>query len=447
MRLTSLTIEGFRGIRNRLELTFHPRLTVLVGINGGGKTSVLDALALLLDGYLARYIRASPQSASRLKDGDVNLVTGRTELTINVVVEENAGDEGQPLRWVIRRQDRHQSPVAQEASDFDALNAYVRRHAEEKGKDIAGDPLILYYGQRRVTFDFPERIRDTADLDPIAAFSKALEPSIDYREFVAWFRDQTYTVNAWTIEERLEETGDQGTEIRAKRTRQLNAVRSAISSATGFLRLFYQAETPRGLYVVKPGGIGGTSPPFNIPVSNLSSGEQIYLALIGDIARRMAMLNPGLENPLHGRGLILIDEIDLHLHPGWQRKILPLLTGTFPNCQFVVTTHSPQVLGEVAAESIRILRLEEDGSVCVTSPRASLGRDSNYLLLSVLDAEERDEGLKQQLDRLERAIGDGRTDEALHLLAELETAIEGDAPELVLAQARLERRLRRSREG
>jgi predicted ATP-binding protein involved in virulence len=108
--------------------------------------------------------------------------------------------------------------------------------------------------------------------------------------------------------------------------------------------------------------------------TNLSEGEKMLIQLIADISRRLTLANPSLENPLEGTGIILIDEIELHLHPKWQRNILPALTKTFPNIQFIVTTHSPQVLSNVPNGSVFAI---EDGKV---HPVNSFGQDSNSLL-------------------------------------------------------------------
>jgi predicted ATP-binding protein involved in virulence len=96
--------------------------------------------------------------------------------------------------------------------------------------------------------------------------------------------------------------------------------------------------------------------------------------MVGDLARRLAIANPGLKNPLYGFGVVLIDEIELHLHPKWQREIIPALTRTFPHCQFIVTTHSPQVVGEIKPQGIYILEKTENG-IIVQRPQSSYGRD------------------------------------------------------------------------
>lgn len=111
-----------------------------------------------------------------------------------------------------------------------------------------------------------------------------------------------------------------------------------------------------------------------ININNLSSGEKLLLQLLADISRRLTLANPSLDNPLEGTGIVLIDEIELHLHPKWQRNIIPALTKTFPNVQFIVTTHSPQVLSYVPNGSVFAI---ENGQV---HPVNSYGKDSNSLL-------------------------------------------------------------------
>ncbi|RMN20255.1 hypothetical protein ALQ63_01805 [Serratia plymuthica] len=107
---------------------------------------------------------------------------------------------------------------------------------------------------------------------------------------------------------------------------------------------------------------------LTLEVQQLSQGEKSILTLIGDIARRLVLLNPSMKNPLHGNGIVLIDEIDLHLHPIWQQGIVSNLQKTFPNLQMVLTTHSPQVLSTVASSSIRIIREDKDGSINLKLP-------------------------------------------------------------------------------
>ncbi|MFZ4860412.1 MAG: AAA family ATPase [Desulfuromonadaceae bacterium] len=421
MKLLSVDITGFRGL-NELHCDFDPQLTVLVGENGVGKTSVLDALAILLDQFLARYVRNSPQSAKKIKAADVSADLEALTFDSTLRLQADVG-RSSPLTWVVesalpflRKQG------AQQGSDFNELNAYIKSKSDEDKKDSFAPPLIVFFGQKRAVLDVPARILSNADLEPRAAFEKALDAKLDFREFVAWFRDRSLLeAQHWR-------------ENAGYRDTQLEAVRQAMTQATGLADPEYKMAPSRGLYVRKRSTI--------LRVDQFSSGEKSYLALVGDLARRLALLNPESSDPLSGTGIVLIDEVELHLHPKWQRDFLPFLLKTFPKCQFIVTTHSPQVLGEIRADSIRILRVAADGRVDVVVPSATYGRDSNYILLSVLGADERDRPLKDRLDALDAAIAGGRLDEASTALAALRQEMEGEPPELTIAQARLERRER-----
>jgi len=100
-----------------------------------------------------------------------------------------------------------------------------------------------------------------------------------------------------------------------------------------------------------------------LTVNQLSDGEKCLMAMIGDLARRMAIANPMVDNPLEGDGIVLIDEIDLHLHPRWQRMVIPKLREVFPNCQFLISTHSPHIITNVNPENLFLLEMTDEGLV------------------------------------------------------------------------------------
>ena len=116
------------------------------------------------------------------------------------------------------------------------------------------------------------------------------------------------------------------------------------------------ARKPRLRMKVEKNGI-------NLDVSQLSDGEKCTMTLFGDLARRLCIANPRLDDPLKGDGVVLIDEIELHMHPSWQRMVLPKLQETFPNIQFIITTHSPIVLSEVD-DRFNVYYLQSDEKRC-----------------------------------------------------------------------------------
>jgi predicted ATP-binding protein involved in virulence len=174
-------------------------------------------------------------------------------------------------------------------------------------------------------------------------------------------------------------------------------------------------------------------------VEQLSDGEKGLLAMVGDLARRLAIANPSLSDPLQGSGVVLIDEIELHLHPKWQREIIPALTRTFPNCQFIVTTHSPQVISQVKPEGIYILERTDTGIVAMR-PESSYGRDTNRILEDLMDTPERPQEIKESLLELFRLIARGELDSARQLHQKIADEIGADEPELVGASVSIRRR-------
>lgn len=179
---------------------------------------------------------------------------------------------------------------------------------------------------------------------------------------------------------------------------------------------------------------------IELSVNQLSDGERNTLALVGDIARRLSLLNlkGDADAILAGQGVVLIDEIELHLHPKWQREVISKLETTFPNCQFIVTTHSPQVLSQVHEDDVWILRLNQQGEVEAARPQASYGLDSNRILEEIMDVPERPQEAKDQLELLFRLLSAkdrGRAESEINAISEK----YGDLPELTQARALLRR--------
>ena len=163
-----------------------------------------------------------------------------------------------------------------------------------------------------------------------------------------------------------------------------------------------------------------------LPVEQLSDGERGVLAMVLDLTRRLAQASPAMENPTaEAEAVVLIDEIELHLHPEWQRRIVENLTKTFPKCQFIATTHSPQVIGEVEHDRIHIMANGE-----VYTPTYSFGVDSSRVLEEIMDTDPRTRKVKDLLSEISRTIGDDRYDDARTLLADLAKHLGEDDPEV-----------------
>jgi len=408
MRIKSTTIAHFRGISN-LQLNFEMQTTVLSGVNGVGKSTILDALSTQLstiDFAAGDFIKSKP-----VKQEDIQSSFDGYELS---VVVDLFGQE------VIYTEASVKKPgVNKQIQPIRSMQARTNSVLPEMDRI---SPLIAYYSATRAAIEIPERIRPRKSSLLLGSPSESLLiEGIDFRHFFAWFKDQEDLEN----EGRLEHPNH--------RDEALSAVRSAIERFTSFEGLRVRRKTPMRMTVRKSG--------IELSVNQLSDGERNLLAMVGDIARRLALLNPNTDARaiLAGQGVVLIDEIELHLHPKWQRDIIVNLEKTFPNCQFIVTTHSPQVLSHVHENQVWILRLNAKGEVEAIRPQATFGMDSNRILEEVMEVPERPKEAKDRIEQLFALLGSNDSARAKLELNELEIQYP-DLPELSQARALLRRK-------
>ena len=163
-----------------------------------------------------------------------------------------------------------------------------------------------------------------------------------------------------------------------------------------------------------------------VAVQQMSDGERGVLALVLDLTRRLFQANPELKDPVaDSEAVVLIDELELHLHPQWQRQVVRKLEMTFPHCQFIATTHSPQVVGEVPHDRIQIM-----ANRGVYSPTHAFGVDSSRVLEEIMDAPSRNPGVEELLTRVSKEIGKQRYERAGELLAQLINRIGENDPDV-----------------
>lgn len=410
MKLRKFRATGFRGLEN-IELDFDAGSTfALVGVNGAGKSSILDGIAMALSRLEAR-IRTSHGRGRELKEDDVR--TGAKKLELWVEVEWEGGMASwslEKVRWPLL------GPNGSSYESIADIAEGIRARLERN--ENSSVPLMVFYPVNRSVVDIPLRIRKPHTFDQRAAYEDALSgASADFRRFFEWFRDR----EDYERERRDDAPGFQDP--------QLTAVRRSIEALVpGFRRLRVRRQ-PLRMLVDKDGE--------ELAVNQLSDGEKCLLAMVGDLARRLALANPGLEDPLQGEGVVLIDEIELHLHPAWQRNVVGALEQTFPGCQFLLTTHSPAVLGHLDRNCVFLLTRDAKQPVQVLT---TLGQDANRLLEDVFGVASRPPEFENLLGDLFKAIEENRLDEARILVAELRRIYEDREPELVRAEAYIRRK-------
>jgi predicted ATP-binding protein involved in virulence len=353
MRIDQLSLTNFKCFD---EQTFdlHPRFTLFVGDNGSGKTSILDGLAVAASAWL-RGVGASGSRPIRRQDvrvaagfrGDgapaAEPVTWSWEPHFPCAVQAQGEVLGHPMIWSRALAGWHtRTSSPEDAADLEQL---AMRIATQARQDDTLLPLVASYGVCRLCHAKPGKTRitqpdaltDKAGMSRFAGYEPGIDGQLTAAEFVRWIARQSWI--------RFEQGGRQ--------TALLTAVQEAVVSCVPGARAL-AFDPGIGEVVLRFGD--ETIRSFN----HLSDGQRAMLAMVGDIARRAATLNPhlGADAPALTPGIVLIDELDLHLHPKWQRRVAADLKRVFPRLQFVCTTHSPQILGET-------LPTGEDGLILI----------------------------------------------------------------------------------
>ena len=437
MRLERAEIENYRAIE-KLDLPLNPGLTVLHGDNAHGKTSVLNAIATGL-GSIPKLLPDVSSAGFRKTDGR-GLRPLRVSLTAIGGVAWDRRVRG-PRGGAARRDLK------------EAMDAIV--HADREGTGPVDLPIVAFYDTDRAVFDQPQRRRGfKTEFPRYAALEGALSARTDFRDFFKWF----YAKENEELRSQKERR-DFG-----HRLKDLNAVRRAIEAMVPEvsnprielrpLRFAVSVELEDGepeehstdqlsLMPDEAPYLRKDGKPKGLSIDQLSGGYRIMLALAADLARRMAQGNPHLDDPLQSEAVVLIDEIELHLHPSWQQRILADLARTFPNAQFIVSTHSPQVLTTVKPEHIVELRREGRGIVAEPASAPTYGAAAGDVLATVMGVNERPGGnefaknLKRYADLV--AEGKGESPGAVRLRRSLDELSPRD-PALDRADIEIRRR-------
>lgn len=434
MHLTSLTLKNFRKFKD-VSFKFTGNgptsdLIVFAGGNGSGKSTILDAIALGLTWLIARIHRE--KGVGRVID-ELDIRNGSSTAQVGLSFRNEVVGAG----WTLSKSRR--GSVKTDESNLKDLSSFaeiVRTNLTKAwgiGTDSASLPLVAYYPVGRVVLDIPLKIKVKHSFEQLNGYDNALDNSADFRRFFEWFREREDVENeilASAVQRILDAPFDELDQIDlTTKDRQLQAVRNAVAEfMPGFSDLKVKRK-PRLQMVVKKGD-------QLLDVNQLSQGEKTLMALVGDLARRLAMMNPNAENPLLGKGVVLIDEIELHLHPRWQRNIIPALRRTFPNCQFIISTHSPQVLGEADGATVFLLDDEiKEGFREVST----FGKDTNRILSEDMDAKTRNPEVSAKIDSLFVMLRHRQVDHATVLLAELENSLGDLEPEIIKARMILKR--------
>ena len=419
MKLEFVEIENYRAV-DKIRLPLHPSLTVLHGDNAHGKTSVLSAIAVGL-GAIPRLLPGV--------SGIGFLKTDRLCDTKRVRITLTATDG---LTWDRQGKGSGESRQSRRTTDRirrlrEKVDALIRADGEGSQVDL---PIVAFYDtERAVAASLLKQTGFGKDFHRFAALEGALAARANFRDLAKWFY-------SWENEELREQRERRNFDYHLK---ELEAVRRAITSMVPGASEISIEHRPLRIMLSFKLDSGRTE---TLSLNQLSGGYRIVLAVAGDLARRMAHGNPHLTNPLRSEAIVLIDEIELHLHPSWQQHILTDLQRTFPDTQFIVSTHSPQVLTSIRPEQIVELCREDGRIVAGRATGPTFGAEAGDVLNVVMGVDERPPNeFAENLKRYMRLIGDdkGESEEAKTLRSGLERLSPQD-PALDTADLEIRRR-------
>jgi predicted ATP-binding protein involved in virulence len=462
MKLTRLSLANFRCF-DTLEVDLNEQLNVLVAPNGQGKTAILDAIRIALWPYVSAFDVASgatPGTGIHIDDVTTR-PTGRAipfnmEPQLPCIVSAAALVDGKCIewsrsRWKVSPGSRTTMKDAAPLADIGLTYQHRirvpsnndREQPREDPRSTVKLPIIGYYGTGRLWKRRKLKLQHKAKHGSFSrsyAYVGCLHPATDYGSFLDWFF-YNFASDFERLSLQARRPGSrEAVEVQTPYGEVLSAIADCVDrvmAGSGWTGLRYSVSDYT-LVMANP-DLG------ELKVDQLSDGQRSLIAMAGDIAYRCIRLNPQLaaRAPLETEGIVLIDEIDMHLHPQWQQTVLANFREAFPKIQLIVTTHSPQVLTSIHKEHIRTLGKNASGTTVASVPlAASYGEQSSDVLESIMLVDPQPP-IKERPDlkRLVELVDQGHyaMPEAQALLAQLQGQLRRDHPQL----QRVERSIRR----
>lgn len=397
MKLTSAKIRNFKGIEE-WNITFEPGFNLIKGVNGRGKTSVLEAIAVGLGGFVAGLEGVATRHFSKDEIRRVYTTVGDGSYNKKIIVPTEvyleADVDGESYEWLRGRKDIKTSRSTIQPRD---ICQKAELMANEENKEL---PVLVYLGAGRVWSQRREKVENI--------FRKQYFRTVGYTDALHDASNIKLLLN-WCV--KMEQVAWQ----KEKKIAEYEAVKKAVSDFMQYMepgaacRVFYDKQQEELMYE------RGNEV---LPVMSLSAGYQSLVWMVFDIAYRMAVLNPFMkERIVMTSGIVLIDEIDMHLHPKWQWNIINALQKVFPNVQFIAATHSPILF----ASAKDVWLIDVDGEEIEYS-RSHYGIDINTSLNTYQETIEMPVEVKEKADAFYDAMDAERYEDALAILEELESS-------------------------
>ena len=422
MYLEKLKLHNFR-CYEKLEIDFNRQLTVLVGKNGSGKTTVLEAIAIALGTWFVGFNIVNAKGINKRTDplrkayqiGATDDVQTQFPVEIEAwgKIEES---KDQILHWKRELYTPTGTMTTKDAKEIVEYAAEYQKAISEGRTDIYL-PMVAYYGTGRL-WDYHRQKR--TDVFKVSSrtngYIDCLDGTANVKLMMDWF--QIMTINKYQRqEENLESNPELDTVYLAMEKCLTNLsgysdVKIRYNMGTQELDVYYSEQDKQRM---------------RIPLNQLSDGYKGMISLVADIAYRMATLNPQLGTE------VLIDEVDLHLHPAWQQKVIDNLMNIFPKVQFIVSTHAPAIISSVKTDKLRILSNKE---VCMTANQV-YGKDVNSVMKEIMGVNDRPDQFVELFEKFYRLLSEKKYDEAGAVLDKLDEERGYHDPEIVKCRVKL----------
>lgn len=341
MNIQQISLKNFKCFEEQV-FDLNPRFTVLIGDNGTGKSAILDALAISVGGFLQGINEAKTRwiqkDEIRLKDFGEHI-----EGQIPVIVSASGDYNGETIDWYRSVETLSGSNTSRGTKPISEL-AKASAEKARKGEEVIL-PVIANYATSRLWLNKRLRSRATQARGSrlVLGYKDCMTPTVHNKHFLQWMK--TYELSIIQ---------------KQKNAAVLNAVKQAISNCVDeWDRIFYDFEEDDLV------GYSTYGQKQQLPFRLLSDGVRNMIGMVADIAYRCVVLNPHLESQaiLQTPGIVLIDELDLHLHPSWQKRVVEDLKTTFPKVQFVASTHSPFIVQSLKSDELINLDQKTDANL------------------------------------------------------------------------------------
>jgi predicted ATP-binding protein involved in virulence len=409
MKVDRIEIRNYKGFES-CDVDFHPNINVFIGSNASGKTTLLTAIAKSIYNITKRFVDGNGGGNLTLTNNDINYR--------NIYTFIKANYTNFPQKEDLKFSSFIQSGILTE--EIKVLNMHTANDLNRligEINNIIGTttmtiPIIKYYPANRVSLfrtqdNFSDRIPKVYKISQLETWSNIYHNNLSYSAFAKWFIE------------------NENNELRLQREHRdfdlqspaLKSIRIALSKAFELLafgqyKIISKEIKREGTSKLTTSLVLlNTETQKEEDINNKSDGEKAIISLIADIAYNLSIAKDFTRDDdfLKSPGIVMIDEIETHLHPKWQREIIPILREVFPNIQFFVATHSPQIVASVPSECVFVCdNFKVDGVHLKT-----LGEDTNSLLKYIFDATDRPKEYVKLIEKIDSLIEKNESPESI----------------------------------